>query len=182
MPSPARDDVQKGDGSLGNPWVVPFVFPVTLKEKGYYVFSPMQTWGEPSSSEDLHARDAALRAVKYGDPWLKIARYEVLTDDLLARLQSALDELGRKDAYAIEQYERAELVEEERDEVVENLERREYGFARQLHEIGERAERAEARNAKWGVITRGAVEELLNRPDLGRPEIARRVLLAGVSL
>jgi len=35
------------------------------------------------------------------------------------RLQSALDELGRKDAYAIEQYERAEQAERERDEADE---------------------------------------------------------------
>ena len=56
------------------------------------------------------------------DAWEHEARVKI--DYLVAiakeaehRLQSALDELGRKDAYAIEQYERAERAERERDEL-----------------------------------------------------------------
>jgi len=42
-------------------------------------------------TEDVLARAAALLADKYADPWLKLARYEVLTDDLLARLAAAAE-------------------------------------------------------------------------------------------
>jgi len=46
-------------------------------------------------TDDLQARAAALLADKYADPWLKLARYEVLTDDLLARLDEAVNYLQR---------------------------------------------------------------------------------------
>jgi len=51
----------------------------------------------------MQARAAALLADKYGDPWLKISRYEVLTDDLLARLADAEERVAEPEA-AIEDY------------------------------------------------------------------------------
>jgi len=45
-------------------------------------------------TDDLQARAAAL-ADAYADPFLKLARYQVLTDDLLARLDEAVNHLQR---------------------------------------------------------------------------------------
>jgi len=42
-----------------------------------------------SARDDVHVRAAALLADKYADPWLKLARYEELTEDLLTRLADA---------------------------------------------------------------------------------------------
>ena len=39
--------------------------------------------------DDVQARAAAILADKYADPWLKLARYEELTEDLLTRLADA---------------------------------------------------------------------------------------------
>jgi len=45
--------------------------------------------------DDVHVRAAAILADKYADPWLKLARYEELTEDLLARLDEAVNYLRR---------------------------------------------------------------------------------------
>ena len=44
---------------------------------------------------NMQARAVELRADKYADPWLKLARYEELTDDLLDRLDEAVNYLNR---------------------------------------------------------------------------------------
>ena len=46
-------------------------------------------------TDDVQARAAALLADKYADQWLQVARYQVLTDDLLARLDEAVNHLQR---------------------------------------------------------------------------------------
>jgi len=48
-----------------------------------------------SDRDDVHVRAAAILADKYADPWLKLARYEELTDDLLDRLDEAVNYLRR---------------------------------------------------------------------------------------
>jgi len=75
-------------------------------------------WGETVE----HLAERATACIESGDPLFVVDARLVLSLVATAkeaehRLQSALDELGRKDAYAIEQYERAERAERERDEL-----------------------------------------------------------------
>jgi len=48
-----------------------------------------------TNRDDMQARAAALLALYNYDPRLKVSRYEVLTDDLLARLDEAVNYLQR---------------------------------------------------------------------------------------